>query len=170
MVVGLALAGLCGCGQAADGEAVSVEAVRSVDTAATGLASCAVISAAAVQAALGDDAAHIAGPELVGPATCSWHSGDPTCTMRSLGVQLVAGADAAAGFAAARLDEVLRADADGFGDDAFFSTAVLPAGSGTEIERLDVREGDSWYRFTVAGRLGDNGREILTIVARSVFA
>ena len=90
--------------------------------------------------------------------------------MRSLGVQIVEGAGTAAAFAQARLDEVLRSDTTGFGEAAFFSTTVLPAGAGTEIERLDVREGNTWYRFTVAGRLGDNGRGILTVVARSVLA
>jgi hypothetical protein len=125
-----------------------------------------LLSASTVQRVLGVASARISGPEVFGPRRCGWHSADATCTLRSLGVEVIA-ADQAAHVTSLQL---LANRVDGLGDRAYFASPTTQVGMGAQIERLFVRDGGTWYRFSILGRLGERGRDLLVDVATEVVA
>ncbi len=159
----IALLAVAGCGSAADqAEVVSVTSL-SVDA-------CQLVRPNVVELALGVTGDKVAGPNPFAGGSCNWHSSDPFCSMRSLGVEVRSGVTAQEDFLAARaIAERLR-DVAGLGDGAFYSADVLPADSYVEVSHLDVREGQTWMRFTITGRVGDGAQDILNRVAASVVA
>jgi len=182
-VVGVAILALAACsgsssnsgGAAASGNAAPAAAAAVTPAAATPAAAvpdaCTVITPQQVQQALGVlGPEHVSGPEMLGPGRCAWHSSDPTCLMRSLGIEIMGGAQAQQGFNDTKAAATLRDDVPGLGQAAFASTDLMPFGTGAQVERLNVEDGGFWLRFTTAGRVGDSGRGILTTVATQVLA
>ena len=129
-----------------------------------------VVSTSTVRRALGVRAAAFAGPESFGPGRCGWHSTDPSCGPRTLGIEVITAADASAGVDPVPGDGVIVVAVDGVGDEAFFATHIDELGSAAQFERLHVRADGVWRRFTVLGRPGEHGRRVLVEVAHEVLA
>jgi hypothetical protein len=125
-----------------------------------------LLSAPTVQRVLGVASSHISGPEVFGPNRCGWHTADPSCTLRSLGVEVIA-ANHAPDVSSLQF---LANGVDGLGDRAYFASPTTRAGVGAQIERLFVHDGGTWYRFSILGRLGERGRQLLVDVAIEVVA
>jgi hypothetical protein len=125
-----------------------------------------LLGIASVEHVLGASQGHFAGPEVFGPLRCGWHTTDPWCTPRSLGIEVTTAdtfeqhADGASA----------RVDVEGLGDRAYFTTIETAVGMGVQIERLNVHDGARWYHFSVLGRLGDGGWGLLVDVAREVLS
>jgi hypothetical protein len=139
---------------------------RSVASSASAPTCDDLLSSASVEHVLGASAGHYAGPEVFGPRRCGWHTTDLWCTPRSLGVEVIS---------ADRLEQdaagaPIRVDVVGLGDRAYFTTIETAVGMGAQIERLHVHDGTTWYRFSILGRLGDRGQEMLMDVAREVLS
>jgi hypothetical protein len=123
-----------------------------------------LLSSASVEHVLGVREGHFSGPEVFGPLRCGWHTTDPWCTPRSLGIE-VSTADSPLQDAGPG-----RVDIEGLGDSAYFTRIVTAVGMGAQIDRLNVRDDATWYHFSVLGRLGERGRELLIDVAREVLS
>jgi hypothetical protein len=150
---------------AASGAAAAAQADPAADEA------CNVVTMAQVEQALGVlGAEHVAGPEVIGTNKCAWHSSDPNCLMRTLGIEIMSGPQAQAGYAATKAAAALRDEVAGVGQQAFASTDLMPFGTGAQVDRLNVQAGGVWLKLTTAGRVGDSGRDILTNVATEVLA
>jgi len=162
LVLGIVVLALPACG-ALDGS-------RDVTVAAALPEACRAVPRAAVQEALGVAPATIAGPLAAAGGACSWHSTDPSCYLRSLGVQVHDGADASAGYARARETAALADDVHGIGRRAFFSVEPYVAGAAVQIAHLDVDQGSSWLRVTLVGRVGPAAEDILQRVASAAVA
>jgi hypothetical protein len=169
-VLGVAVLALGACGGSAGAKDVTAQVTGSGGATAVPMA-CSVVTVAQVQQAIGvlepDD---VAGPEVLSNTGCAWHSTDPTCTARTLGIEIASGAKASSGYSQAKAAASLRDDVPGLGQEAFESTDLVPFGSAVQIDRLNIRVGKLWVRLTTAGRLGDNGRAMLTSVASEVLA
>ncbi len=169
-MLGVAVLALAACTGTASAKDVSAQVTGSTATGAVPMA-CSVVTTAQVQQAIGvlepDD---VAGPEVLSTSGCAWHSTDPTCTARTLGIEIASGSKASSGYAQAKATASLRNDVPGLGQEAFTSTDLMPFGSAVQIDRLNIRVGKLWLRLTTAGRLGDNGQAMLTSVATEVLA
>jgi hypothetical protein len=139
---------------------------RSVASSASAETCDELLSTASVEHVLGVGPAHFAGPEVFGPRRCGWHTTDPWCTPRSLGVEVISAATMERDAAVADV----RVDVAGLGDRAYFTTVETAVGMGAQIDRLQVREGSTSYRFSVLGRFGDRSRDLLIDVAREVLS
>jgi hypothetical protein len=137
---------------------------RGVASSATDVSCDDLVSSAAVERVLAIGPGHYAGPEVFGPGRCGWHTTDPWCTPRALGIEVTTSAPSGQDASADRVDIV------GLGDRAYFTTIQTAVGMGAQIDRLHVREGATWYHFSVLGRLGERGRELLIDVANQVLA
>ncbi len=139
---------------------------RAATVVTTSTTACDLIAPAVVQDALGvTSAALVGGPTIERGGTCSWHSTDPVCSMRSLGVEVRRG-DVVRRLLAARSGAADPIAVSGLGDEAFTSIDPLPLGAAVQIAHLDVRAGDTWTRFTLLGRINpDTASELLQRVA-----
>lgn len=131
---------------------------------------CRAIPADAVVDALGVEPSKVAGPLATEDGTCSWHSTDPSCYLRSLGVALHRGDDVSAAYARARETAALADDVHGIGQRAFFSVQPFVAGAAVQVSYLDVDQGDTWIHVTLAGRVGPAAEDILQTVALAAIA
>ena len=145
---------------------------RAPDVAVAGAlpAACRAIPADAVEEALGVSASKIAGPLAADSGTCTWHSTDPSCYLRSLGVEVHSGAGVSESYARARETATLADDLHGIGQRAFFSAEPFVAGAAVQIAHLDVDQGDTWLHVTLLGRVGPAAEDILQRVATAAAA
>ena len=128
-------------------------------------AACRAVPAEAVEDALGMSSSTIAGPLAADGGTCTWHSTDPSCYLRSLGVEVHSGPGVSASYAQARESAALADDVHGIGHRAFFSVEPFVAGAAVQVAHLDVDQGDTWLRVTLLGRVGPAAEDILQRVA-----
>jgi hypothetical protein len=131
---------------------------------------CALMSVPDVSLAVGASGSDLAGPLVERPGTCSWHSTQASCTLRSLSIVVTHGR------AAERLDALragnaqLVADADDAAD-ALYVNDVLPEGTAVFIAHLDLRVADTLAEITLVGRVGpDASHDILRRVGEGVRA
>lgn len=151
--------------------AVCVPVVASASTPTSATAACSVVRAADVQHALGVEASKVNGPSVVRPGTCTWNSGDPTCVMRSLSVELRRGSSAVVNYAHVQAEALSMKPVFGVGDAAFTSIEALPFGAAVMISHLDARRGDTTLHLTLLGRLAPDGSvDLLRQVATSAMA
>ena len=131
---------------------------------------CSLVPGAEAEAAVGAEGGDLAGPEVVRPGTCSWHSSQSGCTLRALSVAVSSGA-AARRFEALRAASSVWSSAPGLGDAAFFTADELPPGAALFIEHLHVLVGDTLAEVTMAGRIGpDASHDLLNRVGAAVAA
>jgi len=147
-------------------------AIRTDAGAITSTASdaCALVPLAEVSSAVGASGTDLAGPLVERPGTCSWHSTQASCTLRSLSIVVTRGR------ATERLESLragtasLVADADD-GADALYTNDVLPAGTAVFISHLDLRVADTLAEITLVGRVdADASHDILHRVGAGVRA
>jgi hypothetical protein len=124
----------------------------------------ALVGDTAVERTLVDRIERIAGPDIAERGGCTWHTFDPTCGPKSLGIATTGGIAAAAGFdALAAGDDVTTVE--GIGDAAVARTSVTEVGTGAQIEELDVWHDGTWYHLSLLGRYGERGQELLRELA-----
>ena len=128
-------------------------------------AACRAIPPDAVGDALGVSPSKIDGPLAADRGSCTWHSTDPSCYLRSLGVEVHSGAGVSESYAKARETAALADDVHGIGQRAFFSVEPMVAGAAVQIAHLDVDEGDTWLHVSLLGRVGPAAEDILQRVA-----
>jgi hypothetical protein len=137
---------------------------------ASARSACELLGPSTVEAALGvTGPAGVAGPEATA-AGCGWHSNDPACGLRALGLTMREGGSAASGFAQARADTIVELDVEGIGEEAFLSVEPMPVGAAIQIAHLDVRAPAAWVRVTLSGRLGPLPTDVLERVASDAVA
>ena len=138
--------------------------------AASAADACALVTNDEAIAVIGSSVEDLAGPLVVRPGTCSWHSTQSGCTMRSLSV-LVSTGSAARRLEDLRAQSTVWAAAPEVGDDAFFTADELPTGSAVFIEHLHLRRGDTLAEVTLVGRIGpDASHDLLGRVGAAVMA
>ena len=148
----------------------ALDRAQDVSVSAAVPVACRAVPASAVEDALGVSASKVAGPLAAEGASCSWHSTDPSCYLRSLGVDVHNGADASASYARARETAALADDVHGIGQRAFFSVEPFVAGEAVQIAHLDVDQGDTWLHVTLVGHVGPAAEDILQQVATAAVA
>ena len=131
---------------------------------------CRAIPPDAVGDALGVSPSKIAGPLAAESGTCTWHSTDPSCYLRSLGVEVHTGPGVSESYSQARDTAALADDVHGIGQRAFFSAEPFVAGAAVQIAHLDVDQGDTWLHVTLLGRVGPAAEDILQRVATAAVA
>ncbi len=133
---------------------------------------CALIDDEQVMTALGTATrSDVGGPTVLDAGTCNWRNTNPNCFLRSLSAEIRSGDRTGIEFAA--LDETAwkHVTIDGLGDRAFSSAEELPVGAAIEIHHLDVLEGETWFRFTLSGRIqSESSRRLLKEIAAAALA
>jgi hypothetical protein len=119
-----------------------------------------MVDLAVVQTALGVTSPdHVARPTAADPGSCSWHSADPSCNLRSLSVQVRRGVAAVNDFAAVQTSAAVRRDVTELGLSAFTSAELMPIGAAIQISHLDVVTNDTWVRITLSGRINPDAAD-----------
>lgn len=133
---------------------------------------CALIDDDLVMNALGTvTRADVGGPTVLDAGACNWRNTNPNCFLRSLSAEIRSGDRTGVEFAA--LDETAwkHVTIEGIGDRAFSSAEELPVGAAIEIHHLDVLDGETWFRFTLSGRIqSESSRRLLKEIASAALA
>jgi len=170
LAVGAATLLAAGCGTAPR-PSVSLHPTTGAGASSAVLSACRLLTNAQAAVAIGTaDPDRMSPPTVVQPGSCSWHS-EPNCSLRSLSIELHSGDAAVHTFEADRLRVADGDLAPGVGQAAFFSADDLPPGAAVLIQHLDVRQGATWLRFTMLGRISlTTGQMLLRSVAEASLA
>jgi hypothetical protein len=155
--------------------AITVGALLIVSSQASGVSlesegdCAALVDETSIERTLVDRIDRIAGPDIAALGGCTWHTFEPTCGPKSLGIAATDGLDATAGFRAVAAGDDATA-VEGLGDAAVARTSVTEVGLGAQIEHLDVWHDGTWYQLSLLGRYGDRGQELLREIALEIVA
>ena len=122
---------------------------------------CRLATPTAVSFAISMRTEYISPPEYAGTDSCSWHSTNPNCFVRSLAIRIVRDAGAIRALEAASAEVAPRSRALSLPQGSFFRSEDLPPGAAIMIDHLYVRRAPLWVDYSLSGRLADDGSHVL---------